>query len=85
MAQLYPLIISGNEKGRVTVIAYVGGELHELGARMVADFLEMDGLETYYISANTPADSLIDAIQEKQPDLVGLSVSMSFNVPEAKL
>jgi len=84
MAQLYPEIISNEEKGKVAVIACVGGELHELGARMVADFLEMDGWETYYVGANTPADSLITTIQEKQPDLVGISVTMSFNIPEVK-
>ena len=82
MAQLYPEIMSGTEKEKVAVIACVGGELHELGARMVADFLEMDGWETYYVGANTPADSLIETLQDKRPDLLGLSVTMSYNVPE---
>lgn len=84
MAQLYPLVLSDKNKGRTVLIACVGGELHELGARMVADFFEMDGWETYYIGANTPADTLIETIQKKQPDLVGLSVTMTFNFPEVQ-
>lgn len=84
MAQLYPHLLTGERKGHVAVIASVGGELHEIGARMVSDFLEMDGWDTYYVGANTPADSLIEMINDKKPDVVGLSVTMSFNIPELK-
>ena len=84
MAQLYPHFLIGERKGHVAVIASVGGELHEIGARMVSDFLEMDGWDTYYIGANTPADSLIELIKNKKPDVVGLSVTMSFHIPELK-
>lgn len=84
MAQLYPHIIHRNGKDREIVIACVGGELHELGARMVADFFEMDGWQTYFVGANTPAESLLETIQKQKPDVFGVSVTISYHIPEAK-
>jgi methanogenic corrinoid protein MtbC1 len=78
MAQLYSHIFKAEEKNKSALIACIGGELHELGARMVADFFEMDGWDTYYVSANTPADSLIKTIEEQKLDILGLSVNMSY-------
>jgi MerR family transcriptional regulator, light-induced transcriptional regulator len=72
MAQLNPEILSGEQQGRVAVIASVEGELCELGVRIEMDFFEMEGWELYYVGANPPADSLIERIHKKQPDLVGL-------------
>lgn len=37
MSQLYPYIFTGERKSRRMVLACVGGELHEIGARMGAD------------------------------------------------
>jgi methanogenic corrinoid protein MtbC1 len=81
MAQLYSHIFKAEEKNKSALIACIGGELHELGARMVADFFEMDGWDTYYVSANTPADSLIKTIEEQKLDILGLSVNMFYNLP----
>ena len=41
------------------VATCIGGELHEIGIRMVADFFEMEGWDTYYLGANTPADAVV--------------------------
>jgi methanogenic corrinoid protein MtbC1 len=79
MSQLYPYIFSTEKKGVTFVGACVGGELHEIGIRMVGDFFEMDGWDTYYLGANTPVSPLIYAIEEHQADLVGLSISMPYH------
>lgn len=76
MSQLYPYIFANEKKGRRFVAACVGGELHELGIRMVADFFEMDGWDTYYVGANTPTSSIIDAIVSHNPHVLGISTSM---------
>jgi methanogenic corrinoid protein MtbC1 len=54
MSQLYPRIISAEKNGRRLVATCVGGDLHEIGARMVADFFEMEGWDTFFLGANTP-------------------------------
>ncbi|MGC8603152.1 MAG: cobalamin B12-binding domain-containing protein, partial [Desulfomonilaceae bacterium] len=52
MSQLYSYVFSTEKIGRKLVAACVGGELHEIGVRMVADFFEMEGWDTYYMGAN---------------------------------
>jgi len=42
---------------------------------MVADMLEMNGWDGYFIGANTPLPELIRFIESKNPDLIGLSLS----------
>lgn len=79
MSMLYPKIFSTERKGLTFVAACVGNELHEIGVRMVADFFEMDGWDTYYLGANTPTDSIIKAVNERNADLVGLSIALPIH------
>ncbi len=80
MSRLYPRIFSTDRCGRRLVAACVGGELHEIGIRMVADFFEMDGWDTYYIGANTPAESIAAAAEEQEADVLALSATMIFHL-----
>jgi len=79
MAQLYPYIFSTERVGKTFVAACIGGELHEIGIRMVADFFEMEGWDTYYLGANSPVSTIISAIIENNANLVGLSVAMPYH------
>jgi methylmalonyl-CoA mutase cobalamin-binding domain/chain len=80
MSQLYPYIFTGERRNRRMVMACVGGELHEIGARMVADFFEMDGWDTYFLGANMPPESIVRIVAERQADLLALSTTMTFHV-----
>lgn len=66
--------------GRKVLVACVEGELHDFPARLVADALELDGFEVKYLGANVPTDSLLKMIEQERPDLLALSVTMTFNV-----
>ncbi len=79
MSQLYARIFGTERRGRTYVGACVGGELHQIGSRMVADFFEMDGWDTYYMGANTPTPGILQAISEHNADILGISLSMSFH------
>lgn len=79
MSLLYPKIFTTERKGLTFVAACVGNELHEIGVRMIADFFEMDGWDTYYLGANTPTDSIIKAVNERNADLVGLSITLPIH------
>lgn len=68
-------------KGLSLVAAAVSDELHEVGIRMVADFFEMDGWDTTYIGANTPANSIVAMAKERHADAIAISSTMSFHVP----
>lgn len=80
MSLLYPHIFSGKSNGKNVVATCVGSELHEIGIRMVADFLEMSGWNTYYIGANTPTVAIIDAIHKHQADMIALSVTLTPHI-----
>ena len=73
MSQLYPFVFSAHKTGRRLAAACVGGELHEIGARMLADFFEMDGWDTYYLGANTPSDAVVRTILDRETHLLCLS------------
>jgi MerR family transcriptional regulator, light-induced transcriptional regulator len=82
MAQLYPEVFDGTTYDRTVVAACVGNELHELGIRMVADFFQMDGWNTHYLGANTPSASIVEAVRESKADVLALSATMAFHLPE---
>ena len=76
MSQLYPYLFGETDfKGKV-IAACVGRELHEVGLRMVADFLEMDGWNTIYVGANTPTRTLLETISKEHPDIIALSITI---------
>lgn len=80
MSQLYPYLFSSRKHGRTLIATCVGGELHEIGARMVADFFELDGWDTYYLGANTPAESICRAIDDRQADMLAISATLTPHV-----
>jgi methanogenic corrinoid protein MtbC1 len=80
MSQLYSHIFRTARRGRSLVAACVGGELHEIGVRMVADFFEMEGWDTYYLGSNTPERAVLEAIDSRKADVLALSATMTFYV-----
>ncbi|MEP6766847.1 MAG: cobalamin-dependent protein [Gemmatimonadaceae bacterium] len=81
MSQLYPNIFNSAKNGRRLVSTCVGSELHEIGLRMVTDFFEMDGWDTYYLGSNMPASSVVQALIERKADVLAISATMTFHIP----
>ncbi len=77
----YPRIFSAEHVGKKAVISCVANEYHQIGGKMVADIFELHGWDGYFLGANTPINALLQMVQDKQPDLVGLSLSIFFNMP----
>lgn len=67
------------KKGRA-VVSTTTNEFHEIGATMVANSLELDGWEVEYLGSNMPKEDLLDFVFSYQPDILALSVAMSFNL-----
>jgi methylmalonyl-CoA mutase cobalamin-binding domain/chain len=82
MSQLYPHIFSTERVKRSMVATCVGSELHEIGMRMVADFFEMAGWDTYYLGANTPAQAVLRAIEERRAHVLGISATLTFHISQ---
>jgi MerR family transcriptional regulator, light-induced transcriptional regulator len=66
------------------VITAAPNEFHELGARMMADFLEMDGWDVTYLGANTPEHEILKVLRKQKPFIVGLSAAMAFNLAKVR-
>ncbi len=82
LANLYQFFFTGEKKQRKLIAAAVSGELHELPIRFLADVFEMHNWATHYYGASTPLPALLQAVNEHKPDLLCISVTMPFLVPE---
>ena len=65
--------------GRKVVIAWAERELHDLPARLVADALDLAGYDTHLLGADVPTGSLINVLELESPNLLALSITMSFH------
>lgn len=84
MAQLYAHVFAKPPKGRTMVATCIGGELHELGIRMVADFFEIEGWDVYYLGANMPVEDVVTMVNERKADVLAISVTLNNHVPRAR-
>lgn len=80
MSQLYPLLFGKRKSGRTLVAACVSGDLHEIGVRMVTDFFEIEGWNTFYLGASVPAASVIRTLRDRKADVLAVSATMPFHV-----
>ncbi len=82
MSRLIPHFASDKKKKQSIMFACVAGELHDMGIRMLSDIFEMEGWQSVYLGANTPVYSILSAVEERKPDVLALSATMTFHVPE---
>jgi methanogenic corrinoid protein MtbC1 len=50
---------------------------------MVSDMLEANGWQVQFLGSNLPIASILDTVAEAKPQLLGISVTMLFNVQHA--
>ena len=73
----------GAPLGVKAVVTPVEGDQHSMGARMIADFLVMDGWEVDFLSCGTPAGDLAEFVRQRKADLLALSATMPELLPNA--
>jgi methanogenic corrinoid protein MtbC1 len=85
MSQLYTYIFRSDRTSRGTIVAAcVSGELHEIGARMLCDLLELEGWNTIYLGANVPAAGIVDVLRDNHSNILAVSASMTFHLPAVR-
>ena len=82
MDMAYPHLPQIAVSAQKVVVACTANELHQVGGRMAADMFQFHGWDAHYIGADNPLGHLLTFVDEEQPDLVGLSCSMYFNLPQ---
>jgi methanogenic corrinoid protein MtbC1 len=81
LSHLYRHLPRDPSNGRTVMLSCVEGELHELGARVASDFLEMAGFDVRFLGANVPTEHLVREVRAQKPDLLALSVTMTYHIP----
>lgn len=84
ISSLYPYLFSTSKMNKSVVAVTIGGELHEMGIRMVADFFEMNGWHSYYLGSNLPADEIKQSLILYNADLLAISITLSNHLHNLK-
>jgi methanogenic corrinoid protein MtbC1 len=81
LARLAPMLSDAPlaDDAPTALVAGTPGELHAVGGRMVADFLEAEGWDVLLVGPDTPAEDLIGLVGEHHPDVVALSTTLPGN------
>ena len=86
MSILRPLLAeTGVERIGKVVIGTVKGDIHDIGKNLVAMMLEGAGFEVYDLGINTPVEQFLEAIEEHQPEIIGMSALLTTTMPYMKV
>jgi len=64
------------------IIGTVQGDMHDIGKNLVSMMLEGAGFEVIDLGVDVKPDQMIAAIQQHQPDLVGMSALLTTTMPQ---
>ncbi|MGI9514868.1 MAG: corrinoid protein [Anderseniella sp.] len=67
------------------VIGTVKGDIHDIGKNLVSMMMEGAGFEVINIGINNPVENYLEAIEEHQPDILGMSALLTTTMPYMKV
>jgi methanogenic corrinoid protein MtbC1 len=76
LSLLYPRVAGAERVNRRLVATSVEGNLHEIGARFIADFFEMAGWDTFYLGASTPTGAVLREVEDRNADVLAVSATL---------
>ena len=80
------LLASADHKvGTKVMVATVKGDLHDLGKNMVISMLKVAGFEVIDLGKDVDADTIVAAVREHCPEVIGLSALLTTTLPEQKV
>jgi len=86
MAILRPLLAeTGAEPIGKVVVGTVKGDIHDIGKNLTAMMLEGAGFEVIDLGINTDVDKFLAALEEHQPDILGISALLTTTMPYMKV
>ena len=86
MALLKPILADTGAKpvGKM-VIGTVKGDIHDIGKNLVGMMMEGAGFEVIDLGINVEADTYMDALEEHQPNILGMSALLTTTMPYMKV
>lgn len=86
MAILKPLLVeTGAEPIGKMVIGTVKGDIHDIGKNLVGMMMEGAGFEVFDLGVNTDYSEFRQAIEEHEPNILGMSALLTTTMPYMKV
>lgn len=86
MTILRPLLAeTGAPRVGKMVIGTVKGDIHDIGKNLVAMMMEGAGFDVINIGINNPVENYLEAIEEHEPDIIGMSALLTTTMPYMKV
>jgi methylmalonyl-CoA mutase cobalamin-binding domain/chain len=86
MALLEPILsASGVEPIARMVIGTVKGDIHDIGQKLVGMMMEGAGVEVFNLGVNTDVDEYINALEEHNATILGMSALLTTTRPYMKV
>lgn len=79
MAQLFLQIPKQKNLNKKAICFGINGEKHIIGIKMVSNYLEFRGIESYFIGSDIPYEDLVNYISDIDPNTLFISVTLSEN------
>ncbi len=86
MALLEPILAAAGVKptGKM-VIGTVKGDIHDIGKNLVGMMMEGAGFEVVDLGINTAVEEFMAALEEHQPEIIGMSALLTTTMPYMKV
>ena len=86
MAILKPLLAAtGAPRMGSMVIGTVKGDIHDIGKNLVSMMMEGAGFEVVDLGINNPVENYLEALEEHNPDILGMSALLTTTMPYMKV
>lgn len=83
---LRPLLAAtGAPKQGKMVIGTVKGDIHDIGKNLVGMMMEGAGFDVIDLGINNPVENYLEALEEHQPDILGMSALLTTTMPYMKV
>ncbi len=81
IAAIYPRLVPASTHRGNMIVTGVAGELHQIGANLVADAMEANGWTVRFLGTNLPHSSILATIEEISADVLCISTTILANLP----
>jgi len=81
IAAIYPRLVPATVPRGSMIVTGVSGELHQIGANLVADSMEANGWTVRFLGTNLPHSSVLSAVEESSADVLCISTTIVANLP----
>ena len=85
MAILKPLLAETGARVGKMVIGTAKGDIHDIGKNLVSMMMEGAGFEVVDLGINNPVENYLEALENEQPDILGMSALLTTTMPYMKV